>query len=121
MNTSTDMLVMNQSEDYRQIQENMDAIDRSIPSMDYGKGYRVGSEFWKQVEQIGDDETGITMTLTLTERGYPPAIEHIAKPIYIKNEMGIEWSSTHRSASVHYPWQKSSYLQKNKTAAKCFT
>lgn len=111
LNTSTDMLVMNQSEDYRQIQENRDAIDRSIPSMDYGKGYRVGSEFWKQVEQIGDDETGITMTLTQTERGYPPAIEHIAKPIYIKNEMGIEWSSTHRSASVHYPWQKSSYLQ----------
>ena len=29
------------------------------------------------------------MTLTQTERGYPPAIEHIAKPIYIKNEMGM--------------------------------
>lgn len=30
-----------------------------------------------------------SMTLTQTERGYPPAIEHIAKPIYIKNEMGM--------------------------------
>lgn len=29
-----------------------------------------------------------SMTLTQTERGYPPAIEHIGKPIYIKNEMG---------------------------------
>ncbi len=28
------------------------------------------------------------MTLTQTERGYPPAVEHIGKPIYIKNEMG---------------------------------
>ncbi|XP_078360278.1 MYCBP-associated protein-like [Oculina patagonica] len=111
LNTSTDMLVMNQSEDYRETQENRYAIDRSIPSMDYGKGYRVGSEFWKQVEPIGDDETGINMTLTQTERGYPPAVEHIGKPIYIKNEMGIEWSNTHRSASVHYPWQKSTYLQ----------
>ncbi|XP_078360257.1 MYCBP-associated protein-like [Oculina patagonica] len=111
LNTSTDMLVMNQSEDYRETQENRYAIDRSIPSMDYGKGYRVGSEFWKQVEPIGDDETGVNMTLTQTERGYPPAVEHIGKPIYIKNEMGIEWSNTHRSASVHYPWQKSTYLQ----------
>lgn len=31
-----------------------------------------------------------SMTLTQTERGYPPAIEHIGKPIYIKNEMGKE-------------------------------
>jgi len=105
------MLVMNQSEEYRETQEKRYAIDRSIPSMDYGKGYRVGSEFWKQMEQIGDDETGINMTLTQTERGYPPAVEHIGKPNSIKNEMGIEWSSTHRIATVHYPWQKSSYLQ----------
>lgn len=111
LRTSTDMLVMNQSEEYRDIQENRYIIDRAIPSIDYGKGYRVGSEFWKQVEQIGDEETGINMTLTQTERGYPPPVEHIGKPIYIKNEMGIEWSSTHRSASVHYPWQKSTYLR----------
>lgn len=49
---------------------------------------RVGSEFWKQVEQIGNDETGIMTTLSQTERGYPPPIEHIGKPIFIKNEMG---------------------------------
>ena len=30
-----------------------------------------------------------SMTLTQTERGYPPALEHIGKPIYIKNEMGM--------------------------------
>ena len=28
---------------------------------------------------------------------------------------GIEWSNTHRSASVHYPWQKSTYLQERTT------
>lgn len=111
LRTSTDMLVMNQSEEYRETQENRYNIDRAIPSTEYGKGYRVGSEFWKQAEQIGDDETGINVTLTQTERGYPSAIEHIGKPIYIKNEMGIEWSSTQRSTSVHYPWRKSTYLQ----------
>ncbi|EDO31470.1 predicted protein [Nematostella vectensis] len=114
LQTSTDMLVMNQSEDYRKNQEQRHVIDRAIPSVDYGKGYRVGSEFWKQVEQIGNDETGITMTLTQTERGYPPPIEHISKPITIKNEMGIEWSSTHRKAAVHYPWQASGFLQERK-------
>ncbi|XP_032226527.2 MYCBP-associated protein [Nematostella vectensis] len=114
LQTSTDMLVMNQSEDYRKNQEQRHVIDRAIPSVDYGKGYQVGSEFWKQVEQIGNDETGITMTLTQTERGYPPPIEHISKPITIKNEMGIEWSSTHRKAAVHYPWQASGFLQERK-------
>lgn len=49
---------------------------------------RVGSEFWKQVQQYGTDETGIMSTLTQTESGYPPPIEHIGKPIYVKNEMG---------------------------------
>lgn len=29
--------------------------------------------------------------------------------------LGIEWSNTHRSVSVHYPWQKSSYLQERTT------
>ncbi|KAK2559432.1 MYCBP-associated protein [Acropora cervicornis] len=91
LRTSTDMLVMNQSEEYRETQENRYVIDRAIPSTEYGKGYRVGSEFWKQAEQIGDDETGINVTLTQTER--------------------IEWSSTQRSTSVHYPWRKSTYLQ----------
>ncbi|KAJ7394063.1 hypothetical protein OS493_003736 [Desmophyllum pertusum] len=106
LNTSTDMLVMNQSEDYRGTQEDRYAIDRSIPSMDYGKGYRVGSEFWKQVEQIGDDETGVKLSVVIRQQ-----LKHIGKAIYIKNEMGIEWANTHRSASVHYPWQKSTYLQ----------
>ncbi|KXJ26552.1 MYCBP-associated protein [Exaiptasia diaphana] len=111
LQVTTDMLIMNQSDDYRTIQEQRHVIDRAIPSLDYGKGYRVGSEFWKQVQQVGNDETGIMSTLTQTEQGYPPPIEHIGKPIYVKNEMGIEWSNTRCKSAVHYPWHESRFLQ----------
>lgn len=29
-----------------------------------------------------------SMTLTQTERGYPPVIEHVGKPVTVKREMG---------------------------------
>ena len=54
------------------------------------------------------------MTLTQTERGYAPQIEHVGKPVTVKNEMGINWKQTRRMANVHYPWWKSSYLQDRK-------
>ena len=28
------------------------------------------------------------MTLTQTERGYPPVIEHVGKPVTVQREMG---------------------------------
>ena len=28
------------------------------------------------------------MTLTQTERGYPPVIEHVGKPVTVRREMG---------------------------------
>ncbi|XP_070535835.1 MYCBP-associated protein-like [Ptychodera flava] len=106
-------LVMNQAEDYRKIQEERYLIDRSIPAVDYGKGYRVGSEFWKQVEKIGDDITGIQMTLTQTERGYPPPVEHIGNPKVVQQEKGTTWQAG-RSTPINYPWKKSQYLHQRK-------
>nr|XP_002731234.2 PREDICTED: MYCBP-associated protein-like [Saccoglossus kowalevskii] len=106
-------LVMNQAEDYRKIQEERYLIDRSIPAVDYGKGYRVGSEFWKQVEKVGDDITGIQMTLLQTERGYPPPIEHVGNPNVVQKEKGTSWECG-RTTPVNYPWKKSQYLHHRK-------
>lgn len=50
---------MNQGDAYRIKQEVRHVIDRSIPAVDYGKGYRVGSEFWNQRPLIGDELTGV--------------------------------------------------------------
>ncbi|XP_077993073.1 MYCBP-associated protein-like isoform X1 [Glandiceps talaboti] len=106
-------LVMNQAEDYRKIQEERYLIDRSIPAVDYGKGYRVGSEFWKQVEKIGDDLTGVQMTLKQSERGYPPPIEHVGNPTIVQQEKGTTWQ-TGRSTPINYPWKRSQYLHQRK-------
>ncbi|XP_030841548.1 MYCBP-associated protein isoform X2 [Strongylocentrotus purpuratus] len=106
-------LVMNQAEEYRQTQEERYIIDRAIPAMDYGKGYRVGSEFWKQQERFGDDLTGIHMTMSQTERGYPPPVEHIGYSKLTKSEMGIAWPEG-RASPVHYPWKRSQYLKDRK-------
>lgn len=51
-------LVQNQGDIYRGKQELRYLIDRSIPAVDYGKGYRVGSEFWQQQHLVGDEERG---------------------------------------------------------------
>ncbi|XP_071490212.1 MYCBP-associated protein-like [Diadema antillarum] len=108
-----EMLVMNQAEEFRETQEQRYLIDRSIPAVDYGKGYRVGSEFWKQQERIGDDLSGMHMTLTQTERGYPPPPEHIGHPKMVKKEMGNAWGPG-RASPVHYPWHRSQYLKERK-------
>jgi len=117
VNMPPDMLLMNQDEDFRRKHEERTLIDRAIPAMDYGKGYRVGSEFWKQVEVIGGED-GIQMTLTQTEKGFAPPIEHIGRPDTIKQSVGIDWNETRRLASIHYPWLKSQYLQERKEKLK---
>ena len=61
-----------------------------------------------------------SMTLTQTERGYPPVVEHVGKPVAVRREMGIDWSDTesYRSTMVHHSWRKSDYLQKRKEELK---
>lgn len=109
MAVSKDMLVMNQSDTFRSVQEERTLIDRAMPTKDYGKGYRVGSEFWKQAEAIGNDD-GISITLNQTERGLVPPIEHIGHPSHIREEMGM--GNTSRLQNV--PWWNSSYLHERR-------
>lgn len=106
-------LAMNAADNYRKIQEERYILERTIPLTDYGKGYRTGSEFWKQQELFGDDVTGVHMTLTQTEKGYPQPVTHVGIPKSIREEKGWYWAPTH-TAPVHYPWHKAPYLEKRK-------
>lgn len=107
-----EQLVMNQADDYRQTQELRYLIDRTIPTMDYGKGYRIGSEFWKQQERIGDDLAGMHMTLSQTEKGYPPPIEHVGVPLAVMAEKGRNWGVP--QTPFHKPWHKTPYLKQRR-------
>lgn len=88
VNKSSGELVQSSADTYRARQEQRDVIDRAIPSIDYGKGYRVGSEFWRQYESIGDDMGGLKMSLKVSERGQPVDVTRIGKPDLIKAEVG---------------------------------
>uniref|UniRef100_A0A8B9N945 MYCBP associated protein n=1 Tax=Accipiter nisus TaxID=211598 RepID=A0A8B9N945_9AVES len=81
-------LLMSISEDYRQIQEERDIIDRSLPALNF-KNKNMNC-FWSQPERIGDELTGLTMTLTQRERGYPEPVTHVGKPHTVRMETGKE-------------------------------
>ncbi|XP_050764529.1 MYCBP-associated protein [Gymnogyps californianus] len=108
-------LLMSISEDYRQIQEERDLIDRSLPALLPGKGYRRGSEFWSQPERIGDELTGLTMTLTQRERGYPEPITHVGKPHTVRMETGLK---PPKKIPFHLTWDKSLFLKHRRQELK---
>ncbi|XP_064251834.1 MYCBP-associated protein [Passer domesticus] len=108
-------LLMNMSDNYRQIQEERDLIDRSLPALFPGKGYRVGSEFWSLPEQIGDDLTGLTLTLTRTERGHPEPLTHVGKPWTIQRETGVK---PPKKIPCHLNWDKSLFLKHRRQELK---
>nr|XP_041575881.1 MYCBP-associated protein isoform X2 [Taeniopygia guttata] len=101
-------LLMNMSDNYRQIQEERDLIDRSLPALFPGKGYRVGSEFWSLPEQIGDELTGLTVTLTRTECGHPEPLTHVGKPPTVQRETGLK---PPKRIPCHLNWDKSLFLK----------
>ncbi|XP_043946416.1 MYCBP-associated protein [Protopterus annectens] len=109
-------LLMNQSEDYRLIQEQRQLIDHSIPTTGYGKGYRVGSEFWSQPERIGDKLHGLMMTLTRTQRGYPEPLTHVGRPSQIRLETGTEFGDD--KSDYRYTWDKNLYLLQRREELK---
>jgi len=90
-------LLMN-STDYRSKQEERTIIDRAIPCVDRGKGFRVGSEFWSQPQMIGES---IVMTLNQSEQGNPPDIEHIGRPF--SSDQGHV-----------YPWKRNKFCETRK-------
>ncbi|XP_038613204.1 MYCBP-associated protein [Tachyglossus aculeatus] len=100
-------LLLTISEDHRRVQEERDLIDRCLPALHPGKGYRVGSEFWNQPEYIGDELTGMVITQTQKERGYPEPVTHVGKPLSIQAEAG---SQNLQEPSFRYSWDKSLFL-----------
>ncbi|NWW57203.1 MYBPP protein, partial [Ifrita kowaldi] len=108
-------LLMNMSDSYRQIQEERDLIDRSLPALFPGKGYRVGSEFWSLPEQIGDELTGLTLTLTRTECGHPEPLTHVGKPRTIQRETGLK---PPKKIPCHLNWDKSLFLKHRRQELK---
>uniref|UniRef100_A0A8B9N8Y7 MYCBP associated protein n=1 Tax=Accipiter nisus TaxID=211598 RepID=A0A8B9N8Y7_9AVES len=101
-------LLMSISEDYRQIQEERDIIDRSLPALLPGK-------FWSQPERIGDELTGLTMTLTQRERGYPEPVTHVGKPHTVRMETGVK---PPKRIPFHLTWDKSLFLKHRRQELK---
>ncbi|KAM8992101.1 MYCBP-associated protein isoform 2-T2 [Ara ararauna] len=108
-------LLMSISEGYRQIQEERDLIDRTLPALLPGKGYRKGSEFWSQPERIGSELTGLTMTLTQSERGYPEPVTHVGKPHTVQMETGLK---PPKRIPFHLTWDKSLFLKHRRQELK---
>ncbi|XP_040291672.1 MYCBP-associated protein [Bufo bufo] len=109
----SEQLLMNVCEDFRRVQEEKHLIDRGIPALEHGKGHRIGSEFWNVSELLGDELTGLTLTFTQCERGYPSPVTRIGKPCSIQQETG----SAERPP-FHCTWDKSLYLQHRKEKLK---
>ncbi|KAF0037690.1 hypothetical protein F2P81_010564 [Scophthalmus maximus] len=73
------------------------------------EGCHVGSEFWKLPQRYGDEMSGIAATLTQTERGRREPVTHVGQPSSIRQESGINFAETLRTASK--TWDQSAYLQ----------
>nr|XP_055060048.1 MYCBP-associated protein isoform X1 [Misgurnus anguillicaudatus]XP_055060049.1 MYCBP-associated protein isoform X1 [Misgurnus anguillicaudatus] len=95
-------LLMNQSSRFRQIQEQRDLINR-------GNGRHAGSEFWNIPQHFGDELSGITATLTETERGKPPPLTRIGHPHATRLESG-----NFLCDDVNSSWDRSLYLQQRR-------
>ncbi|XP_027547137.1 MYCBP-associated protein isoform X1 [Neopelma chrysocephalum] len=108
-------LMMNIAENYRQVMEERDLIDRSLPYLHPGKGYRVGSEFWSQPDRVGDELTGLTLTLTRTERGDREPITHVGKPRTVQKEMALKPPT---KIPCHLTWDKSLFLKHRRQELK---
>ncbi|XP_052382079.1 LOW QUALITY PROTEIN: MYCBP-associated protein [Oncorhynchus keta] len=102
-------LLMNQSNRFRETQEQRELITRGLPAIHSGQGYRVGSEFWSLPQRFGDELSGISSTLTQTQRGQQEPVTHIAQPHSIRMESGNVLPETCGSASR--TWDQSLYLQ----------
>uniref|UniRef100_A0A8C2IG66 Mycbp associated protein n=1 Tax=Cyprinus carpio TaxID=7962 RepID=A0A8C2IG66_CYPCA len=99
-------LLMNRSSTFRRVQEQRHLISTALPALSAGHGHRVGSEFWSVPQHYGDEMSGITATLTQTERGNRPAVTRVAQPLSTRLESGNVGCE-----EVNGGWNQSSYLQ----------
>ncbi|XP_046872327.1 MYCBP-associated protein, partial [Hypomesus transpacificus] len=81
-------LLMNQSNSFRQTQEQRELLSRTLPAIHPGHGQRVGSEFWSLPEQFGEELSGVRATLTQSQRGRQQPLTHGAQPASIRHESG---------------------------------
>ncbi|XP_059409338.1 MYCBP-associated protein [Carassius carassius] len=102
----TGSLLMNRSSSFRRVQEQRDLISTALPALSAGHGHRVGSEFWSVPQHYGDEMSGITATLTQTERGKRPAVTRVAQPLGTRLESGNVACEEGNGG-----WDQSLYLQ----------
>uniref|UniRef100_A0A8C3YW38 MYCBP associated protein n=1 Tax=Catagonus wagneri TaxID=51154 RepID=A0A8C3YW38_9CETA len=100
-------LLMHVGETYRQIQEERELIDRSLPTRPDGKVSGLINGFWSRLEYLGDEMTGLVMTKTKTQRGLVEPVTHIRKPRSIQAEMGLP---AQKDAWYRYTWDRSLFL-----------
>ncbi|XP_053086160.1 MYCBP-associated protein [Pangasianodon hypophthalmus] len=100
-------LLMNQSNRFRETQEQRELISQGLPALQHGHGARVGSEFWSVPQRYGDELSGIAATLTQKERGHVKPITHITQPHSTRIESGNVLSER----SVSREWSHSQYLK----------
>lgn len=106
-------LVMNHADYIRNRVELCEVLDRVLPQITYGKGYRKNCEFWRQQERFGDEMKGIFATLNLTEKGMPPSIDHVGVPPLVRQEKGMVWHPAN-TPRIQHPWDQNSYLLSRK-------
>ncbi|KAJ8001504.1 hypothetical protein DPEC_G00170170 [Dallia pectoralis] len=102
-------LLMTQTSRFREIQEQREFISRVLPTRHPGQGYRVGSEFWSLPQRFGDELSGISATLTRTQRGEQEPVTHITQPHSIRKETGVV--TPENVCLVGRTWDQSQYLQ----------
>nr|XP_056720260.1 MYCBP-associated protein [Euleptes europaea] len=107
-------LLMSFSDNYRHVQEERTLIDRCLPTLYPGKGF-AGNEFWTEPERIGDELTGLLVTLGHSERGFLEPVTHIGRPHNIWMEMGTR-PPTH--LPFHRSWEKSLFRKHRRKELK---
>ncbi|XP_058139979.1 MYCBP-associated protein isoform X2 [Dasypus novemcinctus] len=100
-------LLMHSGETYRQIQEERELIERTLPAQRDGEAIGESSGFWSRLEYVGDEMTGLVMTKTKAQRGFVEPIMHIRKPHCIRVETGLP---AQRDAWYRYTWDRSLFL-----------
>uniref|UniRef100_A0A8D2ALG7 MYCBP associated protein n=1 Tax=Sciurus vulgaris TaxID=55149 RepID=A0A8D2ALG7_SCIVU len=100
-------LLMHAGDSYRQIQEERELIDRTLPTQHDWKGYKDASVFWSPLEYLGDEMTGLVITKTKTQRGFVEPIVHIKKPHSIQVETGLP---AQKDAWYRHTWDRSLFL-----------
>ncbi|KAJ0033233.1 hypothetical protein NQD34_000340 [Periophthalmus magnuspinnatus] len=100
-------LLMNHGNRFRETQEIRDKLNEVLPLVHSGYGHCVGCEFWRLPQRYGDETSGITATLTKTERGIQEPSAQVGLPCSIRQESGLKDTVCRASRA----WNQSIYLK----------